>query len=336
MTGQREARIRYSVINRCLSGGREMSLSGLAVACSEALGGKPVDKATIETDLKAMQSGGKTGYGAPVEEDKARGTFRYSDPEYSIEKTPLNKDDARDLSSAATLLEQLSSRGLFMEMGGVLQKLIDVTRINTLGKGRNIWDFVQFEKVPSTAGSTFLEPVIEAILRKQVLKIYYKPYEEEKPYFTWVHPYLLKEFRYRWYLVGLNEQRNSPRTYALDRIWEIEVTDHTFISSDFKARDYFRHSVGVIVPQGEPREVLLEVRKPQAHYLITQPLHESQVIQEETDEHIVFSFHVHPTWEFKSMIRALGSEARILMPAGLREEMIGELKATLKNYGDNA
>ena len=334
MSASREEQIRYRVINRCLIANKQADAIELANACSEALDGKPVDTSMIESDIKAMRHESGLGYFAPVVQDPASGKYRYSNPDFSIDKVPLNHDELKNLSSAAGLLDELSSHGLFLEMGGVVQKLIDTARINALSTGYKIRDFVEFEKMPSFTGSKFLEPLIDAIGRKKVLKIFYKPYEEEKPYFTFIHPYLLKEYRFRWYLVGLNEQRNAIRTYALDRVWEIESTDHPYTKADFNAREYFKHSVGVIVPQSEPQEVLLEVRKPQAQYMVSQPWHESQVIQEETEEYIVFLFHVHPTWEFKSMIRALGSEANLISPLSLREEMIRELRDTFENYRD--
>ncbi len=334
MSASRESQIRYRVINHCLAGNRQADLLELSAACSEALDGKPVDTGTIESDLMAMRSDPDTGYFAPVVQDELTGKYRYSDPDFSIEKIPLNSDELEKLASAAGLLEKLTSRGLLVELGGIIQKLVDAARINHLDTSKNIWEFIEFEKAPSFTGSKFLEPVIEAISHKKVLKLFYKPYEEDKPYFTYVHPYLLKEYRYRWYLTGLNEQRKSLRTYALDRIWEVEFTNHKYIPAQFNARTYFKHSVGVIVPSGDPREIYLEVKKPQAQYMISQPLHESQLIHEETAEYIIFTFHVHPTWEFKSMIRALGSEARIVKPDDLRNEMISELKASLGNYGE--
>ncbi len=332
MYSNREAQIRYRVINRCLKEKRQAGAAELATACSEAMDGKPVEISTVESDLIGMRNDAGLGYFAPVVKDPESGKYRYSDPDYSIENIPLKPDEVENLSSAASLLNQLSSRGMFVELGGVIHKLIDAANINSMDFTRRIPDFIKFEKTPSYTGSQFLGKIIEAIASKKVLKIFYKPYEEDKPYFTFVHPYLLKEYRFRWYLVGLNDQRKLLRTYALDRIWEIEETRQEYTPAAFSVKDYFKHAVGVIVPHGEPQEILLQVRKPQAQYMISQPLHESQLIHEETSEHIVFAFTVFATWEFKSMIRGLGSEARILSPEDLKNDMIGELQATLANY----
>ena len=102
--------------------------------------------------------------------------------------------------------------------------------------------FINFRKTPEIKGTQYLDPVIEAIENRQVLRLYYLPFYEDKPYFNEVHPYLLKEHGFRWYLIGLNEFKGQLRTYALDRIRDLrEVAGIEYIDPDFIAADYFRH-----------------------------------------------------------------------------------------------
>ena len=82
--------------------------------------------------------------------------------------------------------------------------------------------FVSYRKTPEIKGTQYLEPIINAIEQKKVLRLYYLPFYEDKPYFNEVHPYLLKEHGFRWYLIGLNEFKGQVRTYALDRIRDIQ------------------------------------------------------------------------------------------------------------------
>ena len=91
------------------------------------------------------------------------------------------------------------------------------------------------------AGTRYLEPIISAIESRQVLRIYYHPYYEDKPYFNEVHPYLLKEHGFRWYMVGMNEYRGELRTYALDRIRDLEsLTTKEYRDPDFDVSEYFK------------------------------------------------------------------------------------------------
>jgi predicted DNA-binding transcriptional regulator YafY len=193
--------------------------------------------------------------------------------------------------------------------------------------------FIHFRKVPPVRGTQYLEPLIDAIEKKQVVRIYYHPYYEDKPYFNEVHPYLLKEHGLRWYLVGLNAYRGELRTYALDRIRDLEpMRDAAYRESGFDAAEYFRYAIGIIAPRGVPPLIRIAVQKTQAQYLISQPWHESQNIEEENDQQVVFSFRVHPTYEFRAMLLGLGKDAMVLSPESLRNEIRKELDAMRESY----
>lgn len=193
--------------------------------------------------------------------------------------------------------------------------------------------FIHHSRLPEIKGIQYLDPIIQAIENRQVLRLYYLPFYEDKPYFNDVHPYLLKEHESRWYLVGLNEFKGKLRTYALDRIRNLQsLSGAEYILPDFNTTDYFKYAIGIIAPEGIPPLIRLSVQKTQAQYLITRPWHDSQNIEEEDEEQVVFSFRVHPTYEFRSRVLSLGKDAIILEPVSLREEIRQELKDMLRHY----
>lgn len=193
--------------------------------------------------------------------------------------------------------------------------------------------FISFRKTPEIKGTQYLDPIINAIENKQVLRLYYLPFYEDKPYFNEVHPYLLKEHEFRWYLVGLNEFKGQVRTYALDRIRDLQQASGTeYRKPDFNTSDYFKYSIGIIAPQDKPPLIKIAVQKTQAQYLITQPWHESQNIVEENEDQVVFSFRVHPTYEFKSLVLGMGKDAEVIEPVSLKEDFINELRQMMNQY----
>lgn len=248
-----------------------------------------------------------------------------------MKKAGYTPEEIESLKKAAELLEKYKFSDVFGDISGALQKVIDVIEITGNKPEGEHYDFISPEKVPHIKGSEYLAGIIEAIRKKRVVRVYYQPFYEDRPYFTDVHPYLLKEHQSRWYLIGLNDFKGQLRTYSLDRIRDLKESDLPYKDSTFTAKDYFRYSIGVIAPSGTPPKIRIAVQKTQAQYMITRPWHESQNIEEENDEEVIFSFKVHPTYEFISLLLSCGKDLRVLEPPSLQSELRDQL-ARMSGY----
>lgn len=229
-------------------------------------------------------------------------------------------------------LNNLINKPVAENIKAIILKLSETIRIGRMLADEIQHDWIEFDNIPASPGIEFIPSIIDGIRKEKVIELYYQPFYEDKPYFIRVHPYLLKEYRYRWYLIGLNDLKSEIRTYGLDRMLEVRDTSIPYIKKNFKTTDYFKNTVGIISPAGEPPRIRIQVLKPQAHYLITQPIHPSQSIEYEDDMRIIYNYRVHPTYEFKTLILGLGSDAKVLEPASFRNEMIRELDSALKAY----
>ncbi|MEX0985884.1 MAG: WYL domain-containing protein [Bacteroidales bacterium] len=242
------------------------------------------------------------------------------------------KEELAQLKETVELLEKYKFSDLFGDISGALQKVIDVIEISSSRTSGENYDFISPEKVSHIKGSEHLVKIIQAVKEEKSLRIYYQPFYEDKPYFNEVHPYLLKEYRNRWYLIGLNDFKDQVRTYSLDRIRDIRISELPYKKQNFSASEYFMNSIGVISPGGEPPKIRIAVQKTQAQYIITQPWHDSQNLVSETDDEIVFSFRVHPTYEFISQLLSYGKDLKVLGPDSLRETVREQLEEMLGYY----
>lgn len=333
MPRNKEALIRYRVINRCLIDYKVCTKARLIKACEDALDVSPIGERTIDQDIHDMRDDNRLAYYAPIRFDRSAGGYCYADPGYSIDNLPLNQEELECLTFASTMLEQFRQTGLFSLYSGAVQKIINTVNIQKANIQMPYFDFVDFEKVPVIKGSEFLQTVIEAIRYKQVLKLHYKSFDRDEPVDHVVHPYLLKEYRNRWYIVGFHDYYREMRTFGLDRIVSIETVNKKYIDRVFNAREYYRHVIGVISRTGAPPEIIIAVKKHQAQYLLTQPLHESQEVVEEREDEIIFKLRVHPTYELISVFLGFGLELCVIEPATLREEIKSALKQALDCYG---
>jgi predicted DNA-binding transcriptional regulator YafY len=314
-----------------------LTFSDLLLACKNLPEADLIDKDAIERAIEELKKPEPDGYHAPIVYDQRKDGFYYSDRSFSMDKTPLNQQEKEWLMFANQIFDQLKDHESLKGLAPAIQKINNTLKIRSFTGDKGIPEFVQPELSSGFGGNQFLDPLIKAIQKRSVIRVYYHPFYEDKPYFTIIHPYLLKEYRNRWYLIGLNDTKQEIRTYGLDRIWELHEIEQEYIPRKFSARDYFRNSVGIISLMTEPPEIRLSVLRHQAQYLITQPIHETQFIEIEDDERVIFHFKVHPTYEFKSLILAMGPDARIISPESLKREMIKLLNETLLEYakGEN-
>ena len=320
----KEALIRYRVINRCLVDSKYVSKAKLIRACEEALDIAPIGERTIDQDIHDMREDTRLGFHAPIRHSREKNGYYYDDPDYSIDNIPLNEEELEALSFASTMLEQYKHIDLFTTFTGAVQKIVDAVNIRRMLKTEPSSPFIQFESVPEMKGSEYLMEIIEAIRDKKVIEIKHKRFDSDKAYLHLVHPYLLKEYRNRWYLIGLNDDIEQIRTYGLDRIQEISVNrEIEFFDAGFDPAEYFKSAIGIIAPETKPQEVILKFAKDQGQYVITQPIHESQEIVEETDSYVIISLHIIPTFELVSLILGWGAEVEVIKPGSLRERVKG-------------
>ena len=125
-----------------------------------------------------------------------------------------------------------------------------------------------------------MDDIFTAIKAGTALNIEYQPFNKKEPRHWLVHPYLLKEYRNRWFLIGrLNNLRNLI-TIALDRIKKLKPSSEIYISNDlFDTENFFNNLIGVTLPEGEMiADIIVNVKPNQAPYIRTKPIHFSQEI----------------------------------------------------------
>ena len=212
-----------------------------------------------------------------------------------------------------------------------VEYLINTFTVNsllTLGKER-LSGRVAVEDVPS--GQKFLIPVMQAMLDNAVLKMQYKKYQSTETDRRTIHPYAVKEFEKRWYIVAYSEEAGQMRTYAMDRIQSLERTEATFtLPRGFHVDDAFEASYGIYLPEEGQKPVLVKIRatEREAAYLTDLPLHPSQTRLPGN----LFALRVIPNPGFIMELLRHGNRLEVLEPEDLRQAVKEELKKALDIY----
>ncbi len=337
MAQNKNALIRYRTIDKCLQNPyRQWTLDDLIESCSEALyeyEGRQVavSKRTVQLDLQTMRSD-KLGYNAPiVVYDKKY--YKYEDPDFTITDIPLNDSDMSVLSESVEILKQFKDFSLFSELGGIIQRLED--KVYT--EKTNQDPVIHLDKNEQLKGLEHLDTLYQAILKQLVLNITYQSFKARSATDITIHPYILKEFNNRWFLIGKvgNSKATKMLTLALDRIQKIDYDLKTdYEKKDFNADDYYRNTVGVtVLPEEHVMEVVLRFDKSNAPYVETKPLHPSQkVIKRSENGHVTVQIQVHLNFELDRLILGFGDSVKVIRPRILKKRIRNKLKSALELY----
>ena len=131
-------------------------------------------------------------------------------------------------------------------------------------------------------------------------------------------------------MIGKSDQ---VRIHALDRIQKLKTLSTKFnMPKDVDPEEYFYYCFGIIHDEDvTPEEIKLKITWNQANYLRALPLHHSQKEIETTENYIIFTYYVKPTFDFSQEILSLGEDAEVLSPTAFREE-IGNVALKMNRY----
>ncbi|MBQ0052997.1 MAG: WYL domain-containing protein [Bacteroidales bacterium] len=338
MPVNKNALLRYKTIDNCLRNtGRRWTLDNLIDACSDALNeftGKDelVSKRTIQLDIQKMRSD-ELGYNAPIEVYDNK-YYRYSEPNYSITNTPVSESDLKQMREAVGVLKQLSGFSGFSGMEDVVGRLED--HISSVRHERKpaIW----FESNERLKGLNFITPLYKAIIAKQPVILTYQSFKSLLPNTHAFSPYILKEYRNRWFVFGRGPRDKYVVNLALDRIVDLRAAaDESFMEdSSFDPETYFKDMIGVTkIPGTMDRET--EVRfwasAPQVPYIETKPLHRSQmVIERNEDGSAIFQITVCLNYELEKSLLEFAEGIKVLKPKSLVSKIHRRLKSACLMY----
>jgi predicted DNA-binding transcriptional regulator YafY len=330
----RNALIRYQTIDTCLRNRyRKWTLDDLIEACSDMLYEyegieKGVSRRTVQMDIQMMRSE-KLGYNAPIViVDKKY--YTYEDPDYSITNTPLTDTDLHTLQEVTEILKQFKGFAHFRELSGMVQRLEDKIRTAKAPQG----SIIDFEKNDNLKGLEYIEVIYQAILQRRCLEISYQSFKAKSSQTFIFHAYLLKEYRNRWFVLGIPGKSKTDTLLALDRILSIQPSDDAYCENEtLDLSNYFRNIVGVTVMRGQPVErLVLWVNNYSAPYVLTKPIHHTQQVIETREDGIIISLEVQVNFEMEREILGFGETMRVIEPESLRQRLQRKIKQMMTVY----
>lgn len=338
MPVNKNAMIRYRYLDELLSSKyKRYSVAEITELVNDKLtldGFETVSLRCIQKDIKALE---EEFFMVDIVRETINGKrcVRYADPSFSIFTKKLSDDEENLLSEVLSTIGQFDGLDNFEWIDGLKQRL-------NISEGKRI---ISFANNPYLHNSNLLGKIFTAISNKVVITLSYHTFNDpENVRQVVLHPYLLKQYNNRWYLLGAAED-GYILNFALDRIDDIEqMSNIRYMESDDGVEERFDDIVGVTLPQdAQVEKILLWVSESQYPYIETKPLHGSQRIIRGAraerlykdygfdDGHFVEISCIINT-ELKQLIASFIDQVVVLTPMSLRAEMMGGLESLIKKY----
>ena len=320
MATNKNALLRYKTLDRCFQNtGRKYNFDDLLNEVNNALleddpKSSGINIRQLRSDIQFMRS--EAGYSAPIESEIYSGkkhVYFYSDPNFSIHNSPLNETEARQMKSALELFQRFSGNPGFewVEEMNIMLK-------NKFGGGNE--KVISFESNIDYTGYHWIAPLFNAIVQKRVLWVTYMPFNGAIFSFVF-HPYYLKQYNGRWFILGLNEELNVETwTLSLDRIDAIHDAKIPYKNSDFDWDFHFSEIIGVTRYKKPVETIELLFNEKRGKYAETKPLHESQR-SKWTASGFLVTLKLVPNLELEQVILSYGEDVEVLAPKSLRESI---------------
>jgi predicted DNA-binding transcriptional regulator YafY len=258
--------------------------------------------------------------------------YTYEDAKYSIVNIPITEKDLNKLGEVTEILKQFKGFSFFGELGIMVQKLED--KISAARTKQSM--VIDMEKNENLQGLDNIEIIYRAIKNKLVLEIWYQSFKAKRPGKILFHPYLLKEYRNRWFVIGTKAGEQAIINLALDRIKDIDIDKETayYQNPDFDQANFYKDVIGVTVTRMRPVNVHLLFDNQNAPYVLTKPLHHSQKVIAENENGVEISIKVKLNFELEREILGFGDGVKVLAPEGLKKRIATILKNASSKYDE--
>ena len=171
--------------------------------------------------------------------------------------------------------------------------------------------------------------LLDATLQHRRVLMRYHSFSSEREKAYTIEPSRLVFAQGALYLMAYVPEYSQVRTFAVDRIKSVSVTEERFepVESD---EAVFAHSLGVHHGTPERVEIVFEPRI--APYVRERMWHSSQTVRDEPDGRITVTLNVSNDFALRSWILSFGALAKVVTPPELAEAIAAETEKTASRY----
>jgi proteasome accessory factor B len=175
--------------------------------------------------------------------------------------------------------------------------------------------------------------LLDATLHHRRVEMRYHSFSSNRDKAYSVEPQRLVFAQGGLYLLAFVPEYNELRTFAVDRILGLSLTEDRF-EPKAVSEDAFAHSLGV--HHGTPERVEIAFEPQMGRYVRDRIWHPSQEIEERADGGLILRLTVSNDWALRSWILGFGALAKVVAPAELAAQIVDEVERMRTRYDAEA
>lgn len=323
---------RITILDECFSNrAGAFTLERLLDAVQDKLGAS-VSRKTIQNDIKYIKETIEAEKSSFIDftknpvfvpklyEGKKR-IYKYSDSNLALGNHLLSKTDKEQLDATLAILSRYRDRVDFFWLDELFPRIKKA--FNLVHQDYN--GLISYQSNRDYSGKSWVGKLYNQLLLKKVLHVTYQSFKDAEPHIRVIHPYHLKQYNNRWFLLAHEESENynGITNLALDRIVSIKESKVDIIPNSISWGDYFDEMIGVSrTKEQKPVTLKLQFSKERFPYVQTKPLHgATQKLDKSDPDKRTISISVVPNKELYQNILSFGNDVTVLEPKHVVEEM---------------
>jgi predicted DNA-binding transcriptional regulator YafY len=315
---ERQSLVRISLLDQQLRSRPYTSLRQLMAATESS-------RRTVFRDLNTLMQ-----MGAPIASKKNSGYYYVSGHNWKMPEISLTEGDLLAILLAEQAVVAVDKGYLEQKMKPCLTKLRLMFQNKIKIAPDKVFSFARMpQPVFTEEQAAQIEKILKAIGENKVISCEYKSAEHRNPVRLTIEPHHL-HFRGKWYLFGWSGYSQGFRTYAVQRMSDLQITKDTFGPRDFDHEKHLGSAWGII--KGQKTKVVLDFAAGQAVFLKEKLWHPSQKLTKQRNGKIRMTLTVDGLDEIFWWILSYGSLVKVVAPAELAKWVKQEVKSVVEQY----
>lgn len=309
---------------------REIEAHRTGVTIHELAALVQVSTRTIRRDLQALQEAGFALYDEG--EEHATKRWKLDTRPFQAVHEGFTVADVAALYLSRSIVEAISGWPLAEDLRSAFEKIEGALNPRTREFLSTLPQVVSTKTAPRAQPESgrivdITRRLFDAVRHRRVIEMRYFSAASNRAKSYTVHPYRLALAHGGLYLVAWVPDYAEFRTFAVERIERLAVSEETFRRTRELPAEPFGASLGVF--RGEPERVVVEFAARIAPYIRGRVWHASQQVDERPDGRIRMTLQVTNDWSLRSWLLGFGADVVVVEPDALFRALADEHRRAL-------